>query len=1257
MTTPFQVRSEHVKRLNDEQLTQLLKDLLHAEAFKFGIAQRSVEVALNIRVGDGGEDGRISWSGNPEQTDYLPSRLTMFQNKATEMTAGEYAKEIQTKARRGQPSVLKKKVEEVLDEGGSYIVFTTQELNTQQKIDERIRAVRDVLEEHGKTYANTCDIRIYDASQIAGWVNQFVSTVTSVLFWVGQPVERGLKNFNAWKEFEEHSKLPFAAVESRKEIVKQIKADLQETKSCIRMMGLSGLGKTRTALQVFEEDEVLKKLVVYVDANMSIDILALLSDWISSNMRAILVVDNCDYQLHERLVREVLRSSSQISLLSLDYNFDSVAAPTKKIRLSALEHDELVSLLKPVYMDRLPDLDRIADFAQGFPQMAVLLAEARLSDDPRIGELTEDDLAKKLLWSHDENEDRDYLKIMQACSLFDFFGVEAEYEEQLIFISQTAGVDIDKTFECVQKYSDRGIIDRRGRLGQVVPKPLAIRLAGQWWSTSRSIRQTELLDSVPEVMVGHFCRQIEKMDFHTNVKALTEKLCGPSGPFGQAEVILSVRGSRLFRSFVVVNPEATSAALYRILTSLDQKQLLQLDGDVRRNLVWSLELLCFHANLFEESCWSLLLLASAENETWSNNATGIFSQLFRVQLSGTEAKPSMRFQFLERALDRNELAIDLVVLKALEQVVSTYGGSRTVGAEYQGSRPPLEEWKPTIWQEIFDFWQNAFNLLLRIYKRGSVQKERVMSIVGHTIRGFVSRGRIEMLDVAIREIVDDNGIYWPQALESIKTTLEHDSNGMKPEGLQALNDWLRILSPETKGIEEKLKIIVTNPPWEHRKGDDGHYIDIAGENAKKLAREISGSIETLYEHLTLVMQGNQKQAFIFGQELALALEDPYSLVDIALKALSTLDSPNISFCSGLLNGVFNRSAEKWQFYIDLIRNNKALVGFYPEFIRTGKIQLNHLDVLLELISTGLVEQNGGRALSYGSVTDNLSPSEVSKFCSELSMFSDLAAWVALDILFMYCHGNANNFNATHQVLKELVTRVPIGKDSKGNQSDMYHWYDTSKRLLANYGTESFAEALVKQILSYVNEGFDHSDIWHSIKPLLAKIMEEYGAKLWPLFSERIISASSIEKYWLTQLLERENSFSNQQVSVLSVLELDQIISWCNVYPKIGPVFVARAINIFESKENQQVPTALFVSLLENFGEDERVQDNLSSNYSSRGWAGSLVPYLEKDRASFFPLLDHPNNNVRSWIRGQISSIDRQIEYELKRDAERDAGVY
>jgi hypothetical protein len=161
------------------------------------------------------------------------------------------------------------------------------------------------------------------------------------------------------------------------------------------------------------------------------------------------------------------------------------------------------------------------------------------------------------------------------------------------------------------------------------------------------------------------------------------------------------------------------------------------DGNARGNLVWGLEKLCFHAHLFEEPAWCMLLLASAENTTWSNNAAGLFAQFFSVNLSGTAADPKVRFALLQRALDVNQVEVDMVILRALSQAVSDWGRGRTVGAEYQGTKAPLQEWKATIWQEVFDFWQTAFDFLLLMLERCEAQKAKAMSVIGESIRGFV----------------------------------------------------------------------------------------------------------------------------------------------------------------------------------------------------------------------------------------------------------------------------------------------------------------------------------------------------------------------------------------------------------------------------------------------------------------------------------------------------------------------------------------
>ena len=60
---------------------------------------------------------------------------------------------------------------------------------------------------------------------------------------------------------------------------------------------------------------------------------------------------------------------------------------------------------------------------------------------------------------------------------------------------------------------------------------------------------------------------------------------------------------------------------------------------------------------------------------------------------------------------------------------------------------------------------------------------------------------------------------------------------------------------------------------------------------------------------------------------------------------------------------------------------------------------------------------------------------------------------------------------------------------------------------------------------------------------------------------------------------------------------------------------------------------------------------------TRGWSGSLVPYLESDKTALSPLLEHDNANVRRWVKEYISQIDRQIEYESSRDDEHGLGIY
>ncbi|MBN2570350.1 MAG: hypothetical protein JXB42_13060 [Deltaproteobacteria bacterium] len=1253
MPTLFRVESTDIKILSALQLTKLLKLLLHLEARNAGIAERAVEVALNITVRDGGEDGRIQWSGGPPDTGYLPCRLVQFQNKATYMGPTDCANEIQNR-----DGSMKRMVEDVLDNDGAYILFTNQELNSEQKIPERIAKIREKLTELGKPYADTITIDIYDAARIEGWVNKYVSAIIAVLNWVGRPLERGLKTWSDWGQNSEYQRFKFVADENRQAALESLKSLLSEQKKCARIIGLSGLGKTRLSFEVFRdlnEHDDLSKRVVYVDANVNLSIVGLVSDWVQCGLEGIVVVDNCDISLHDKLRREVQRADSKLSLLTLDYNLER-ASQTEVIHLKQLPDEKIKQMIEPVYGKDIPDLDRIIAFAQGFPQMAVLLADARLDKEPEMGRLTDDELANKMLWGGREPSAEDE-HILRGCSLFDRFGIDDEVSKEYEFIaSAVVGVTLDKFYDCVKRFEERGLIARRGRFARLEPKPLAIRLAAEWWRRTRPDKQVELITAdIPDNLVGSFCDQVSRLDFLPEVKTLTAELCGPQGPFGQAEVILSDRGSRLFRALVEVNPDATSKALLNVLQKYDEEELSQITGDVRRNLVWALEKLCFHAACFEEAANSLLLLASSENENWSNNATGIFKQLFCTFLSGTEASPSMRLNLVDRALKSDRDSIRKLAVEALEQAITTDSGTRMIGAEYQGSGEPLEEWRPKVWGEAFEYWEQALDRLCNLVTKKDSLAPPAKTAIANNIRGLMQHGQVDILDKVIKDIVHQDGPLWPEALASIKDSLCYEGKEMPDEGKAKLQEWVFLLTPSDLG--ERLQLFVTNPPYEHEKKEDGQYEDIAAKNAKLLAEELAEDIASIIPFLDNLLIGEQRQAYWFGKHLVESAGKWEPLLSEVINKVNRIENPNINFLLGILNGIFNLDILKWNTIVKIFFDRKGLNQYYANALVTGKFTIEQLNCFTELMGKNKIEPVAANPFTYGRPLEHLDYKDVAQFVRNLAPISDNAAWIALDILSMYCHGDAKKWNNCNPTFKEIVIMLKLDKEDKNQgQLEMYHWHDVVKKLLKS-NDSAFAIDITKQILASCTNRINLGDLWHYVQPIIRILFQQHAKDIWPLFSEAIKNAAPLEEYRLMQLLDSGSSFDKKKPSVLSDLPDELLNEWCLQNPETAPEFVARTTDVLLDVGDKYEISSRAKFLIDNFGDNEQVLSALSANMSSFGWSGSLVPYLQKETEALEPLKGHTNSNVKNWVSRRLDYLSKMIERETRRDEEHDWGVY
>ena len=259
---------EEIEMLNQLQLTELLLMLLRLEANRNSLFQSGIDVPLKIDVSDGGEDGRIKWHGGSQRTDWIPDRFTIFQCKATKMPAAKCKAEVC----KEKSKELKDRVKEVLDAGGTYVLFYGRQCNTHH-CHPRIKAIRTAIGKSGANYAKTAKIEIYDAQRIANWCNQYAAAVACVCEGSGFQLPVGLKTWRELANFPDH-RFQFFTNQILDASIKQLRSAISQQKAIVRVEGLSGLGKTRLVLEAFRASDTdlslqaIRDSVVYCNASI-----------------------------------------------------------------------------------------------------------------------------------------------------------------------------------------------------------------------------------------------------------------------------------------------------------------------------------------------------------------------------------------------------------------------------------------------------------------------------------------------------------------------------------------------------------------------------------------------------------------------------------------------------------------------------------------------------------------------------------------------------------------------------------------------------------------------------------------------------------------------------------------------------------------------------------------------------------------------------------------------------------------------------
>lgn len=1256
----FEVDPLDIVRLNAEQLTELLRKLLHAEASERGIASRHVQVSLQINVADGGEDGNISWVGGPDPSGCLPDRTIGFQCKAVNQYGSTAAADEIVTANDD----VKPLVDEVLAAGGTYIVFVSIQLNRQQ-IDERIASIRERLREKGKAYSAAAKILFYDAGQIAKWASSYISTLLAVYTWANKATVLGAKTWDEWHALRRNVDQPYQTTAELDQYLHEIQNAVSQPRQAVRIVGLSGLGKTRLVLEAFRRQSgaalrlgaQLADSVAYVDAHGQNALPQQLSDWQRTKPRGTLIVDNCRLSLHVTLENEIKGADSKLSLVTIDYAVEEIYNKCRVIKLSSLPEEKIKALLtENGTIPSTPDTDRVVSFARGFPEIAVRLADARVARVPDAGRINDSFLLQKLLWGRRLEVPRG-LEAITAIALFEQVGFDGAVTNELEQVAQlVCKWEVRDLRRELAQFLDSGILEQHGHFLRVRLPPLAVELSANWWRSCHPPDGLTLIESLEGRLSTAMCERMQQLDFLPEAQQFAGQLCGDQGPFGQAEVLNTDRGSTIFRALSEVNPIAAVNAMERAFGRMSLSELSEV-GPGRRNLIWALEKLVFRKTTFIPAAEMLLRFAAAENETWSNNATGHFLQLFHVQLSGTEAEPNLRIDVLDRALSSLVPKEKDLAIQALNSALEANHYSRTGGPERQGSGPVLEDWRPKFWSEAFDYWKAIIDRLeILALSDNPSDSEMATQILANRLPGLlVSEEMVSHLDAAILLILNKTHGQWPALYEMANRALSF-SKKLHPSAKLKLQEWKDISGPENQPRDLRLRMLVSDLSGSQLYSGSGDgYLERAQKAANSFALIVAANFdEWLPDIKKVLFHGDQRQGYFFGKALGAMLQNPKVLIDAALDALSDPDKPgaNPIVLGGLLSAIENTSPELVAATLQSVRDSEKLRHLYIDVLRFVTISDVHLLDALHLVDLNFIPVESLRQLAFGSVLSELPVPVVVAFADRIINFGSKGAWIALDILFMYSFAR-DIADEEKSALRRVVLSESLNLTDQSSQTmDMYHFEEVTVKLLGVLDAE-LASNISEKIVAACKAKKTVFEIPEKIVEELLKINCDTS---WPILANALLSDDPLLVYQMCSLLG-VGYHSKQSGGVLfRTVSSDVLMKWCDENSEKAPAILARMVQVFAPEPNPGWSDfARF--LIDKYGQSEHVLSNLDSNLGTYSWSGSIIPYYEMQVRLFEVLRFHQIPNVKKWASRHLMWLDEAMREEKKREEDRHMGIF